>query len=84
MANITVYYTTASTWDMDDVLEELGIEAHQVKDYYIKWDTLYLTYIDAEGAEVEEEIEPTFNGAEQFDFKRPVDIEDEFREEITQ
>jgi hypothetical protein len=84
MANITAYYTTASTWDMADVLEELGIEAHQVKDYYIKWDMLVLTYIDADGEEQEEEIAPTFCGTEQPDFKRPSDVEDEFREEITQ
>lgn len=84
MANITAFYTTASTWDMEEVLAELGIAAHQVQGYDIKWDTMTLTYIDAAGEEQEAEIEPTICGTEQQDYKRYTDITDEFSAEITQ
>jgi hypothetical protein len=71
-------YEVCSTWDLDDILEELGITREQVKGYFVKWDSLHLTYIDNQGKEIEEEFEPNnFSASENFDWKRPISVVEE-------
>ncbi len=76
MTTIYANYEVCSTWDLDEVCEGLGIERSQVKEYYVKWDQLVLTYINADGEEVEEEIDPMIPASE-FDFKRPTSVVEE-------
>ena len=76
MTTIYANYEVCSTWDLDEICDELGIERSQIKEYYVKWDQLVLTYIDAQGQEVEEEIEPG-SPASEFDFKRPTSVVEE-------
>ena len=65
-------YEIASIWDLDEVCEEHEIDPANVVEHYVKWDTLYLTYKDADGEEQEIEIQPNvFNASENFDWKRP-------------
>ena len=72
--NISATYTASSHWD----LEELGIDPATVVDYYVKWDTLYVTFLDADGNQYEEEFEPTWSASDNFDWKRPDDIDADF------
>lgn len=36
-------YSAYTTVDIDDIETELNISWNDVKEYYVKWDTLYLT-----------------------------------------
>jgi hypothetical protein len=83
MATITATYVTSSSWDIEEICKDLEITLEQVKDYYVKWDKLFLTYIDADGEECEEEFEPNdFSASENFDWKRPTETQDDFLEEV--
>jgi len=78
MATIYANYEVCSTWDLDEILDELGITREQVKSYFVKWDSLHLTYIDNTGNEVEEEFEPNqWSASEGFDWKRPTSVVEE-------
>jgi hypothetical protein len=74
---------TSSSWDIEEICKDLEITLEQVKDYYVKWDKLVLTYIDADGEECEEEFEPNdFSASENFDWKYPTETQDDFLEEV--
>lgn len=76
-------YCATSTWNMTEILADLEIELHQIKDYYIKWDTLYLTWEDETGEEHEEEISPTYSAEDHTDWIKRGEIEsEEFDEEV--
>lgn len=65
-------YTISSVWNLDEILEELQIDAASLESHYVKWDKLFLTYIDADGEEVEVEYEPNrANASRDFDWKSP-------------
>ena len=67
-------YRMSSTWDLDQICEDIGIATDNVVEYYVKWDKLYLTYTDSEGDQVEVEYEPNlFCASENFDYKRPTE-----------
>ena len=67
-------YRVSSTWDLDQICEDLGIATDDVVEYYVKWEKLRLTYIDSEGDQVEVEYEPNlFCASEHFDWKRPTE-----------
>ena len=67
-------YHISSTWDLDQICEDLGITTDDVVEYYVKWDTLNLTYTDSDGDQVEVEYEPNlFCASEHFDWKRPTE-----------
>ena len=67
-------YRMSSTWDLDQLCEDIGIATDDVVEYYVKWDKLYLTYTDSEGDQVEVEYEPNmFCASENFDYKRPTE-----------
>ncbi len=70
---VSATYTVSSRWDF----EELEIDPATVVDYYVKWDTLYVTFVDADGNQYEQEFEPTYSASDS-DFKRPDDIDAEF------
>ena len=72
--SVYAHYGLCSIWHFDDVCSELGIERHQIKEYFVKWDQLVLTYIDADGAEHQEHIAPT-SSASDYDFKHPSSVE---------
>ena len=68
-------YRISSIWNLDEVCADNDIDPANVVDYYIKWDTLYLTYKDADGEEQKIEIEPNyFSASEGFDWKRPDEV----------
>ena len=46
-------YTTTLEWD----LEDLNIDANKIKDYYIKYGTLHITYKDGSTVEHENNCE---------------------------
>ena len=65
-------YRVESSWDLDQICEDLGITTDDVVEYYVKWDTLNLTYTDSDGDQVEVKYEPNlFCASEHFDWKRP-------------
>jgi hypothetical protein len=67
-------YRIASTWDLDQICEELGITTDAVVEYYVKYEKLYLTYTDSDGDEVKVEYDPNvFCASEHFDYKRPTE-----------
>ncbi len=69
-------YQVSSTWDLDEICAELGIDPSTLDDskMYVKWDTLHITYTDADGEEQEAEFEPNlFSASEEFDWKRPTE-----------
>lgn len=79
---IIAYYTSSSSWDMQEVMEQLDIELAQVMDYQVKWNKLFLTYKDKYGQALTVEVEPTLNGMSEFGAV-PDEIEDEsFAEEL--
>ena len=73
---IIAYYTSSSSWDMQEVIDQLDIDIAQVLHYQVKWNTLFLTYKDKHGDSTTAEIEPTLNGISQFG-EVPDEIEDE-------
>jgi hypothetical protein len=74
-------YRVCSSWDLNQICEELDITYDDVVEYYVKWDKLFLTYTDSDGDEVEVEYNPNlFCASEQFDWKRPTE-EHEWDEE---
>ena len=82
-------YRISSSWDLDQLCEELGITTDDVVDYYVKWEKLRLTYTDSDGDQVEVEYEPNlFCASEHFDYKRPTEVitidEEEEEEETTE
>ena len=80
-------YRVSSTWDLDQICEELGIATDDVVEYYVKWEKLFLTYTDSDGDQVEVEYEPNlFCASENFDWKRPYEecTVDEEEEETTE
>ena len=78
MSTIYANYQIASTWDLDEILEQLEIDREQVKDYYVKCDKLFLSYTNADGDEVEEEFEPNgWSASDNFDWKRPESVVEE-------
>ena len=77
MTVIYANYEVCSTWDLDEVCENLDIKRSQIKEYYVKWDQLVLTYIDDDGEEVEEEIAPGFSASEEFNWKHPTTVVEE-------
>jgi hypothetical protein len=80
MTTIYANYQVCSTWDLDEICENLEITREQVKSYYVKWDELVLTYIDSDGDEQEVEIPPTGFPASEFDWKRPHSVVEEAAE----
>ena len=67
-------YFVASTWDLDQICEDIGITYDDVVEYYVKWETLHLTYTDSEGDQVEVCFAPNlFCASEHFDYKRPTE-----------
>jgi hypothetical protein len=79
MTTIYANYEVCSTWDLDEVCNNLGIERSQVRDYDVKWDQLVLTYIDNDGCEITCEIDPEWPASD-FDFKRPTSLVEEHAE----
>ena len=68
-------YRVCSSWDLNQICEELGITTDAVVDYYVKWEKLRLTYTDSDGDQVEVEYEPNlFCASEHFDYKRPTEV----------
>ncbi len=75
---IHAHYQATSTWDLDEICNELNITRSSILDYYIKWDQLHLTYTNSSNEKVEQSFDPNvFCASDDFDWKRPVDIEDE-------
>jgi hypothetical protein len=71
-------YRVSSSWNLDEICEELGITTDDVVEYYVKWEKLFLTYTDSDGDEVEVEYEPNlFCASENFDWKRPDSVVEE-------
>jgi hypothetical protein len=71
-------YRVSSSWNLDEICEELGITTDNVVSYYVKWEKLYLTYTDSDGDEVEVEYDPNlFCASENFDWKRPDSVVEE-------
>ena len=71
-------YEVCSTWDLDEILDELGIEREQVVGYFVKWDALHLTYRMADGTEATQEFEPNgWSASDNFDWKRPTSTVEE-------
>jgi hypothetical protein len=73
--SVYAHYGLCSIWHFDDVCSELGIERHQIKEYFVKWDQLVLTYIDDDGVEHQEHIDCDGGAASDYDFKRPHSVE---------
>lgn len=80
MTKIIATYAAQSCWDLDEVCDDLEITKDSIVDYYIKYDTLFLTYKDADGDECEEEVRPNVYSVIDNDFKHP----DEVTEELTE
>ena len=78
MTTIYANYQICSTWDLDEICSDLKITRKQVKEYYVKWDALHLTYVDRKGNEIDKEIEPNvFSASDNFDWKRPDSVVEE-------
>jgi hypothetical protein len=71
-ANYDGLYTS---WDMADICDDLDIKPSQIKQYYVKWDQLVVTYIDDYGVEHQEEVSNPSGGASDYDFKHPSSVE---------
>jgi hypothetical protein len=78
MTTIYANYQASSIWDLDEICEQLEITRDKITSYYVKWDKLFVSYIDQDGDEVEEEFEPNqFSASENFDWKRPESVVEE-------
>lgn len=65
-------YRVSSSWNLDNICSNIGITMNDVLEYSVKWDTLYLTYKDSNGNEVEVEYDPNiYSASENFDYKYP-------------
>jgi hypothetical protein len=63
MSKIYAEYRLSSVWDLDLILKGLGITADKITDKWVKWDTLHIEYIDADGQEQTAEFEPNITCA---------------------
>lgn len=72
MNKLYAYYSHASTWDLDEIFDELGITREDVVRYHIKWDSLTLTYKDSQGNQQQVEYDPNeFSASDDPCWKRP-------------
>lgn len=62
---IVAEYRVYNSWD----LEELEIDRNDIKEYFVKYNRLFVFFKDGS----EEEFEPTSNCSEDFDYKYPSD-----------
>lgn len=66
---IQAEYRLSSGWN----LEDLGIDPVLIESYFIKYDTLHITFKDG----TEEEFEASYSDSNYFDYKRPYIVHEE-------
>ena len=80
---LLVDYVMTSVFDIEEILTDAPFTREQITEWYVKYDTLYIYWTDANGEEQCEEYAPIQSAAES-DCKHPHDYRDgETYESIT-